>query len=92
MSAAARDELRRRAVPDFDVIVQPLFAQALGPVASKPEVVAYVFATMVGHLEALQIAKLAVELPDVSSTRAFLVRGIAAVVREESARRELPAE
>ena len=91
MSADARNELRRRAVPDFGVIVQPLFAQALGPAASEPDVVAYAFATMVGHLESLQIAKLAVELPDVTSNRALLVRGVAAVIREESTRRGLPA-
>jgi hypothetical protein len=89
MSLDARDALRRRAVPDFGVIVQPLFAQALGPAASEPDLVAYAFAMMVGHLESLQIARLAGELPDVTSTRVMLVRGIAAVIREESARRGL---
>jgi AcrR family transcriptional regulator len=89
LSADARDELRRRAVPDFNLIVQPLFVQALGPAAQAPDLVAYAFSTMVGHLENLQIARLASELPDVSVTRALMVQGIAAVIRTETERRGL---
>jgi AcrR family transcriptional regulator len=87
ISAHARDELRRRAVDDFRPMVQPLFDQALGPAARERDLVDYALGTMVGHLESQQIGDLAAELPDMSTTRAFIVRGVATVIREELARR-----
>jgi AcrR family transcriptional regulator len=92
MSEEARDALRRTSVRHFTESIQPLFEQAVGPAAGEQDLVAYTVATMVGHLEAHQIGMLAAELPRVSTTRYFLVRSVATLVREETARRGLTTD
>jgi AcrR family transcriptional regulator len=91
MSQEARSALRRTSVQDFTESIQPLLVQALGPAAAEPDLVSYTVATMVGHFEAHQIGTLAAELPRRSTTRYLLVRSVAALLREESARRGLPS-
>jgi AcrR family transcriptional regulator len=89
MTADARDELRRTTVQDFTGMFQPLFEQVLGPAAGEEDLVSFTLATMAAHLEAHQIAKIAAEVPDITATRVLLVRGVAAVIRQEMASRGL---
>ena len=92
MSVDARDALRRTSVQHFRESIVPLFVQALGPAAGEPDLIDFTVATMVGHLEVHQIGTLAAELPRSSTTRYLLVRSVATLIREEVARRGLPAD
>ncbi len=91
MSARDRDAIRRTLVPETNAAAQALFAQALGPAANEADLVAYTFATLQSYLAAQPIARIAAELPDTARTRSLLVRGVAALIRDEMARRGLPS-
>ncbi|HEX4862863.1 MAG TPA: hypothetical protein VFV02_02250, partial [Acidimicrobiales bacterium] len=77
------------AVVDFTETIQPLFIQALGPAASEQDLVDYILATMVAHLESRRIGQVASELPDTSTTRSMLLRALASFLHIEINAREL---
>jgi AcrR family transcriptional regulator len=87
LSEVDRDELRRTAVDEFSRISQPLLTQALGAAAAEQDLVNFVLATLVGHLESKQIARLASALPADSVGRSMMVRALASFLRVEMAER-----
>jgi AcrR family transcriptional regulator len=89
LSAGARDELRRSTVKDFTETIRPLFVQVLGPAASEQDLVDYILATMVAHLESRRIAQVASELPDASTNRSILLRALASFLHTEIKARRL---
>ena len=99
MQPRNRRDIRRKSGEEFDTLAHPLFAQAMGAIAAEPDLVLYAFMTLRGYLVSRATATLIAELPpdsvrrlmgtsvDDSVMRDLLVRGIAAVVREEAHRR-----
>lgn len=71
---------------------QPLWRDALGPLADDPELVGYAFSTLRGYLVAKLVAReFGRDRPDVTERR-LLVEGVAAALRTEAMRRGLPLD
>jgi AcrR family transcriptional regulator len=103
MSAHGRRAIRRNNGQVFDSLARPLLARALGEVAAERDLVLYAFMAMRGYLVSLAIARLIAEFPegtvlrlmvaegespsDEARSRDLVVRGVAAMVREEATRR-----
>jgi len=66
---------------------QPLFAQALGPAAEFNELSVYAFTALRGYLSSRVIASSITDVPDDTTTRSLLVRGVADAIRDEAAAR-----
>ena len=108
MSPNGRRAIKRHNGRVFDSLARPLFAKALGDVVEEPDLVLYAFMTMRGYLVSCGIARLISEFPegavlrlmatdraktgDESTTRDLVVRGVAAVLREEAVRRGYDAD
>jgi AcrR family transcriptional regulator len=65
----------------------PLFARALGEAADEADLVRYAFSTLRGYLQGSLIASSIAELADDTIERELLVRGVAAAITSEAARR-----
>jgi AcrR family transcriptional regulator len=108
MSEQRRNAIRDQNGQVFDILARPLLAKALGDLVAEPDLVLYAFMTMRGYLVSCGITRMIAELPegtvlrlmasdpdgptDDSTIRDLLVRGIAATLREEAARRGYPIE
>jgi AcrR family transcriptional regulator len=66
---------------------RPLFEQALGEAATDERLVRYSFTVLRSYLTGRLISASLADLPDDEEQRWLLVRGVAAVIREESASR-----
>jgi AcrR family transcriptional regulator len=66
---------------------RPLFEQALGDLAEDEDLVRYSFSTLRSYLTGHLIAASVADLASDHEQRALLVRGVAAVIREEAAAR-----
>lgn len=66
---------------------QPLFVQALGDAAGESDLVRYAFSTLRGYLAANIVASSIHETTDDNVERDLLVRGVAASITAEAARR-----
>lgn len=71
---------------------QPLFAQALGDAASEKEIVTYAFKTMRGYLMGDAIASRVTRAGVDDAERRFVIRGVAAAVREEARARGIKVQ
>jgi AcrR family transcriptional regulator len=100
ISPRGRHAIRRQNSEVFDQLAQPLLAQALGEAAIDHDLVLYAFLTLRGYLVSCAIARRISELPagavlklmgseedDDTALRGLLIRGIAATIRDEAARR-----
>jgi len=103
MSARGRRAIKRNSGQVFDSLARPLLARALGEVAAEHDLVLYAFMTMRGYLVSCAIARLIAEFPEgavlrlavvdtggsgnEAQSRDLVVRGVAAMVREEAIRR-----
>jgi AcrR family transcriptional regulator len=65
----------------------PLFARALGEAADEADLVRYAFSTLRGYLQGSLIASSIADLADDTIERELLVRGVAAAITAEAARR-----
>ena len=99
MSAHRRRAIRSKNGQEIDKLAQPLLAQALGEVAAEHDLVLYAFMTLRGYLASSAVARIIAKFPDDAVRRLIrdseddnvlrdlLVRGVAAMVREEGTRR-----
>ena len=71
---------------------EPLFASALGPAADHHDLARYAFLVLRGYLTGNLIADRISDQPDDSVERELLIRGTAAAVRGEAARRGITLE
>jgi len=102
ISAPRRRVIRRQNSQAFDRLAQPLLAKALGEAAVHHDLVLYAFMTLRGYLVSSGIGRRIAELPegtvlrlmgggaDDAGLRDLLVRGVAAIIREEATRRGGP--
>lgn len=101
ISPRRRRAIRRENGQMVDRLAQPLLAKALGEAAAHHDLVLYAFMTLRGYLVSSVIARRIAELPDGTvirlidggvddaALRDLLVRGVAAIIREEAMRRGL---
>jgi AcrR family transcriptional regulator len=99
MSAHGRKAMGRNNGQELDNLAQPLLAKALGDVAAEHDLVLYAFMTLRGYLASNAVARIIAKFPDDAVRRLIrdseddnvlrdlLVRGVAAMVREEGTRR-----
>lgn len=99
MSAHGRTMIGRDNGQELDNLAQPLLAQALGDAAAEHDLVMYAFMTLRGYLASSAVARIIAKFPDDAVRRLIrdsedddvrrdlLVRGVAAMVREEGTRR-----
>jgi AcrR family transcriptional regulator len=99
MSAHGRKVIGRKNGQELDNLAQPLLAQALGDAAAEHDLVMYAFMTLRGYLASSAVARIIARFPDDAVRRLIrdsedddvrrdlLVRGVAAMVREEGTRR-----
>lgn len=69
---------------------RPLIAQALGAVAEHDDLITYAFTTLRGYLTGRLIASSIADVPDDTTQRTLLVRGVAAAITGEARRRGIP--
>jgi len=90
-SAATRRAVRRHG-EQLGRAWQPLWHDALGPLAGEPDLVSYAFSTLRGYLLAKLVAReFGRAVPDATDRR-LLVEGVAASLRAEATRRGLPVD
>ena len=99
LSPYGRRDLQRPNNQVFDDLAQPLIAKAIGAASRDQDLVLYVFQTLRSYLSTVTIGRRISEMPegtvvrligvsaDDARLRDFLVRGVAAVIREEVQRR-----
>ena len=68
---------------------EPLFAQALGDVATERDLVIFAFTTLRSYLTSRLIAESIADIPGDSAQRRLLVNGVASALRAEARRRGL---
>jgi AcrR family transcriptional regulator len=68
---------------------EPLFAQALGDVATERDLVIFAFTALRGYLTSRLIAESIADIPSDSVQRQLLVNGVASALRAEARRRGL---
>ena len=68
---------------------EPLFAQALGDVATERDLVIFAFTTLRSYLTSRLIAESIADIPGDSAQRQLLVNGVASALRAEARRRGL---
>jgi AcrR family transcriptional regulator len=99
MPARSRRAIRNQNGRAFDSLAKPLLARALGDIAAEHDLALYTFMTLRGYLASCAISRLILELSEDSvvrlisgdgndeAQRDFVVRGVAATLREEAQRR-----
>jgi hypothetical protein len=92
MSANMRRAARHRKGQELARAWRPLFAQALGDAADEDDLVTYAFTTLRSYLAYSVIAGRITGTSHDAVSRELLVRGVAAAIREESARRGIHAD
>jgi AcrR family transcriptional regulator len=103
MSARGRRAIRRNSGQVFDSLARPLLTRALGELAAERDLLLCAFMTMRGYLVSVAIARHIAEFPEgtilrlivaegegsshSAPSRDLILRGVAAMVREEATRR-----